>query len=124
MRFITKHIHGDRAIWAIVALLSVAGFAANYTVAAQLPSPIKLAGWIVLACLAALVTAQTAKGRQAREFARLSHIEMRKVFWPTRPEVVQTTMIVVAIVAVMAVILLAMDAVLLQVVGWLTGQTL
>ena len=36
MRFITKHIHGDRAIWAIVALLSVFSFLPVYSASSNL----------------------------------------------------------------------------------------
>ena len=36
MRFIAKHIHGDRAIWAIVALLSVFSFLPVYSASSNL----------------------------------------------------------------------------------------
>ncbi|GIR50463.1 MAG: hypothetical protein CM15mP59_2050 [Flavobacteriaceae bacterium] len=36
MRFISKHIHGDRAIWAIVALLSVFSFLPVYSASSNL----------------------------------------------------------------------------------------
>ena len=36
MRFITKHINGDRAIWAIVALLSVFSFLPVYSASSNL----------------------------------------------------------------------------------------
>ena len=36
MRFITKHIHGDRAIWAIVSLLSVFSFLPVYSASSNL----------------------------------------------------------------------------------------
>ena len=97
--------------WAIVALLLVAGFAANYTVAVHLAAPLRFAGWIVLACVVTLVAAQTAKGQKAREYVRLSHMELRKVFWPNRQEVMQTTLVVAAIVALMAIVLWGIDAI-------------
>ena len=36
MRFITKHIHGDRAIWAIVVLLSAFSFLPVYSASSNL----------------------------------------------------------------------------------------
>jgi len=47
-----------------------------------------------------------------------ARIEIRKVVWPTRPETIQTTLIVVAVVLVMALILWGLDTFL----GWIISQ--
>jgi len=62
--------------------------------------------------LAALVALQTAMGRAAWEFAKISRQELRKVVWPTRKETMQTTAMVFAFVVAMAVFL------------WLTDKSL
>ena len=44
--------------------------------------------------------------------------EIRKVVWPTRQETTQTTLIVVAVVLVMALLLWGLDSLL----GWLVSM--
>ena len=61
------------------------------------------------------------KGKEALSFAREAHIEVRKVVWPTRQEALNTTFIVLAATAVVAVILWGFDWVLLRVVNLITG---
>ena len=51
------------------------------------------------------------------EFIRQVQTEGRKVVWPTRQETVQTTMIVVAFVLLVALILWGLDSFL----GWLVS---
>ena len=46
-----------------------------------------------------------------------ARIEIRKVVWPTRQETTQTTLIVVAVVLVMALLLWGLDSLL----GWLVS---
>jgi preprotein translocase subunit SecE len=46
-----------------------------------------------------------------------SRTEIRKVVWPTRQETVQTTMIVVAFVVLVALLLWGLDSLL----GWLVS---
>jgi preprotein translocase subunit SecE len=47
--------------------------------------------------------------------AKEARVEIRKVVWPTRQETTQTTLIVVAVVLVMALVLWGLDSLL----GWL-----
>lgn len=107
--------------WSLVAVLFIAGLVANYYYHAQ-PWPIRLLGWLVLLCIMAAVLLQTYQGKQALNFARESRIELRKVYWPTRQETVQTTLVVVAMVVVLALILWGIDGILMWLIGWLTGQ--
>ncbi|MEX5381397.1 preprotein translocase subunit SecE, partial [Acinetobacter towneri] len=46
-----------------------------------------------------------------------ARVEIRKVVWPTRQETMQTTLIVVAVVLVMALLLWGLDSLL----GWLVS---
>src|SRR5579872_3799734 len=81
--------------WLIVGLLLIAGLIANYYYNYQ-PWPLRLLAWLFLLAVVAGVASQTDQGRKALEFARESRMELRKVFWPTRQEVVQTTLVVAA----------------------------
>jgi preprotein translocase subunit SecE len=60
-----------------------------------------LAGAIVALGVAAL----TAKGAATWNLLREAQVEVKKVVWPSRQETNQTTLIVVAVVFVMALIL-------------------
>lgn len=70
----------------------------------------------------AVFAAQTHKGQRIWAFAREARMELRKVIWPTRPETVRTTLVVVAVVIVVALFLWGLDAFLLWAAGFLTGQ--
>lgn len=72
---------------------------------------------VALAAVAGLVALQTARGRAFWTLVKGSRTEIRKVVWPTRQETVQTTLIVVAFVLVVALILWGLDSFL----GWLVS---
>ena len=81
----------------------------------------------VLALLAALgvataVLMQTAMGQQAWGFFGNARTEVRKVVWPTRKETIQTTMIVMLMVFIVAILLWMFDMLLTSVVRYLMGQ--
>ncbi|EKD74941.1 MAG: protein translocase subunit [uncultured bacterium] len=107
--------------WLIVLILFVAGLVVNYYYS-SLPWPLRLLGWLFLLGIMAGVASQTRQGKLAISFARESRIELRKVFWPTRQETMQTTLFVAAMVVILALILWGIDSVLMWLIGWLTGQ--
>ena len=81
----------------------------------------------VLALLVALgvattVILQTSIGQQAWGFVGDARTEVRKVVWPTRKETVQTTLIVMVMVFVVAIMLWMFDMLLTWAVKWLMGQ--
>ncbi len=75
---------------------------------------------VVVVC--AVIVLQTAAGKRLMEFIRESHLEVRKVVWPTGKETTQTTLIVMAMVVVVAIFLWGLDMFLLWSVKSLTGQ--
>ena len=81
---------------------------------------LRVVGLLVLSAAALFVAVQTEKGRAAWEFVRESHTEVRKVVWPTRKETTQTTLIVIAMVGLVAVILWVLDGLL----AWLVKLAL
>jgi preprotein translocase subunit SecE len=118
---VTPHTGFDKLKWAIVLALFVAGFWANYQYA-QIDWALRLAGWIVLACIMLGVALQTGFGKRAWIFSKEARAELRKVFWPTRQETVQTTIMVVVMVIITALLLWGIDSILLWLVTWLTGR--
>ncbi len=81
----------------------------------------------VLGLLAAVgvsvaIALQTGKGRQIWGYFHEAQIEVRKVVWPTRQETVQTTLIVIIMVIIVALILWGLDALLGWAIGLLMGH--
>jgi preprotein translocase subunit SecE len=77
----------------------------------------RVLGLLALAGVAGLIASLTAQGAAFWELVRGSRMEIRKVVWPTRQETVQTTMVVVGFVILVALILWALDSLL----GWLVS---
>ena len=73
---------------------------------------------VVLGLVAAFVALQTVKGKAFWSLLKEARIEIRKVVWPNRTETTQTTLIVVAVVLVMALILWGLDTLL----GWIISN--
>ena len=69
----------------------------------------RVLGIVAIAGVAGLVALQTAKGAAFWALVKGSRTEIRKVVWPTRQEAVQTTMIVVGFVILVALILWLLD---------------
>jgi len=107
--------------WLVVTGLLIAGITANYFYIQQ-PWPLRLLAWLALIGIALFISSQTVKGKQFLSFAKESRNELRKVVWPTRQETIQTTLVIAAMVVVLALMLWAIDGVLVWSIGWMTGQ--
>ena len=77
----------------------------------------RVLGIVAISAVAGLIALQTAKGAAFWALVKGSRMEIRKVVWPTRQETLQTTMIVVAFVLVVALFLWGLDSFL----GWLVS---
>jgi preprotein translocase subunit SecE len=106
----------DGVKWSIVALLVAAAVVGNSYFADQ-SLLYRVLGIVALAVIAGLVALQTAKGAAFWNLVKGSRTEIRKVVWPTRQETVQTTLIVVAFVLLVALFLWGLDSFL----GWLVS---
>ena len=104
----------DLVKWLVVAALVVVGVVGNQYFSAE-PVLYRVLGLVVLAGVAAFVAFQTARGQAFAVLLKEARVEIRKVVWPTRQETTQTTLIVVAVVLVMALLLWGLDSLL----GWL-----
>ncbi|HHH36366.1 MAG TPA: preprotein translocase subunit SecE [Gammaproteobacteria bacterium] len=83
---------------------------------------VRVIALVAAAGISAAIFFQTAPGRQLWGFFGDAKMEVRKVVWPTRKETVQTTLVVVAMVIVVAMILWVFDLFLTWAVRLLTGQ--
>ena len=106
----------DALKWLAVAALVAVGVVGNQYFAAE-PILYRVLVLLVLAGVAGFVALQTAKGRAFFTLLKEARTEIRKVVWPTRQETTQTTLIVVGVVLVMALLLWGLDSLL----GWLVS---
>jgi preprotein translocase subunit SecE len=111
----------DRIKLTLSALIFGVGIVAFY-IFADYPLWMRVLGVLVVAGISLAVAAQAEVGRQALDFIKGARTEVRKVVWPTRKETVQTTLIVLLMVIVIAIILWILDMFLLWAAQWLTGQ--
>src|SRR5690554_149411 len=106
----------DLLKWLVVAALVAVGVVGNQMFAAE-PLLYRVLVLLALAGVAGFVATRTTKGSACLVLAKEARAEIRKVVWPTRQETTQTTLIVVAVVLVMALLLWGLDSVL----GWLVS---
>lgn len=104
----------DLLKWLAVVALVVVGVVGNQYYSAS-PILYRVIALLVLAAVAVFVALQTVKGKSFFALAKEARTEIRKVVWPTRQETTQTTLVVVAVVLVMALLLWGLDSLL----GWL-----
>lgn len=105
--------------WAFVIVLVISGILGNYYMDQSLL--VRMVYLLALALLAIMIALQTNHGKQFWRFVKDSRLEIKRVVWPTRPETVQITMIVLIMVSLLGLILWGVDSVLLRAIGWLTG---
>ena len=103
----------DALKWILVLLLVSAGVVGNYYFEAE-SLLYRVLALLVLAFLAGWVGLQTLK------LVSEARVEIRKVVWPTRQELTQTTMIVVAFVLFMALVLWGVDSL----IGWIVSSVI
>lgn len=105
----------------LAAAIFVGGLAGFYLLGTY---PLAARWLIVFGSIAAsiVVALQSAQGREFWEFVQGSRIELRKVVWPTRQETLQTTLVVLVAVVVMALFFWFLDYILGAITRALTGQ--
>ena len=102
------------AIKMVIAILVVIAAVAGFYVYEDQSTPLRVAGLLAATGIAAWVGLQTEQGRTLWNFIRDAQLEVRKVVWPTRQETRQTTLLVIGVVILAALILWGLDSVL----GW------
>jgi preprotein translocase subunit SecE len=103
----------DMAKWVVVVLLVTTAVVGNAYFDDQ-AFLYRVLGVVALAVVAAVVAAQTFKGRAFVALLKDARAEVRRVVWPTKQETAQTTGIVVLVVFLMSLLLWALDTLL----GW------
>jgi preprotein translocase subunit SecE len=70
---------------------------------------LRVIGMLVVAGIAFFIVSTTDIGRRGIGFARDARVEVRKVVWPTRQETLQTTVAVLIMVFMVAIMLWLID---------------
>lgn len=98
--------------------LLIAGIAGFYYFESWQGEPVSLllrvVGLLLVGGLAVVITLTTLSGKRLMGFMKDSRLEVRKMVWPTRNETLQTTLMVMVIVLVLAIFLWIVDSLL----GW------
>lgn len=111
----------DKIKIALTVLIIAAGIGGFYYFNDK-PGVVQAGILLATAVLAIVVFYQTAAGRATWEFVKAARVELRKVVWPTNKETVQVTLVVFAMVVLVALFLWVVDWGLLKMMRALTGQ--
>ncbi|MDA0788261.1 MAG: preprotein translocase subunit SecE [Proteobacteria bacterium] len=105
----TTQFRLDALKWLMILAIIAVGVYANSVYGAVTLLYRALIG-VVMAAAVTGIALQTEKGHAAWELAKEARTEMRKVIWPTRQELTQTTLIVVVVVIVVGMLLWGLDS--------------
>ena len=100
--------------WLIVVGLLAGGVFANWYYQDEMLL-LRVAGLLGIAGVAVLLALQTERGRAIWSLLKEARTEVRRVVWPSNQETTQTTLVVLLLVFVFALILWGLDALL----GWI-----
>ena len=104
----------------LATLLVVGGIVAFYWFEDAAATAYRAAALIVVLVVALAIASMTALGDRVKEFIGESQFELRKVIWPTRQETVQTTIVIIIVVAIISILLWVIDLLL----GWVILEQL
>jgi len=98
----------------LLALSIVAAGIAGFYYFSEESQLYRVLGMLAAVVAAFLIMSTTLVGKRSLGFARESRVEVRKVVWPTRQETTQTTIAVLVMVLIVAIMLWLIDMFL----GW------
>lgn len=102
----------------VVLTISLVGFY-YYS---EAPKIIRVLGVLAGIIVSLVIVSQTLKGRQTIGFVRDAQVEVRKIVWPTRQETSQTTLFVIIVVIIFAILLWVLDLGLSSSIQGLIGR--
>jgi preprotein translocase subunit SecE len=105
----------------VAALVLVTGAVGAFYYYSDASILIRVLGLLAVTAVAVAIAIQTDRGRQLSAFVKESQIEVRKVVWPTKQETVQTTLLVMLMVILVAIFLWLLDLFLGWFVRMVTG---
>jgi preprotein translocase subunit SecE len=87
---------------------------ALFYIYAEYSTLLRVLGLLAAAGLSVFIASRTQVGARMLSYIGETQVEVRKVVWPTRQETIQTTLVVILMVTVVAIMLWGVDSVL----GW------
>lgn len=108
-------------LWLAIAVLCASIFG-YYWFEPTVTDLVRVLGILGGGIVAVLIALQTDIGKAAWSYIKGSRTELRRVVWPNRRETVQTTLMVIVVVLVIAVFIWAMDIVLAWGVQIIAGR--
>ena len=111
-----KEFRLDWLKWAVILVLGMAAIYGNWYYSAE-SALYRIIGLLLTLLVCGLIASKTKHGVAAIDLAMGSRTEWRKVVWPTSEERNQTTLIVVAVIIITALILWGIDSLL----SWLAS---
>ena len=111
----------DGLKWGVTIVLLAAIIVGNYMFGETVNILARVGIFLLLAAIAVFSAAKTEKGKSFIDFAKDSRLEVRKVVWPTRQETVQTTLIILAVSAIVGLILWGLDGIFVRLVAFITN---
>ena len=108
----------DNMLWAVGLLILLAGVVGFFHFSGEVMTLIRVLGLLAALGIALAVVGQTARGRMMFSFMRETDVERRKVVWPNRQETMQTTLMVLVITVIVAILLFLMDTLF----GWIVRR--
>jgi len=112
-----KEFRFDAAKWLLAIAMVVGGAVAFSYFKDEYALLYRVLAVSAVIVVAAAIAVNTAKGSAFWSLLKAAQVELRKVVWPTRQEVTQTTLIVVVIVLITALLLWGLDTL----IGWLAS---
>ena len=106
--------------WLVVAALLGGGVYGNWYYQDE-SLLIRVVGLLVGAVVAAFIAIQTERGRSVWSLLKEARSEIRRVVWPSNQETSQTTLVVLILVLVFALILWGLDSLLSWIVSSVIG---
>jgi preprotein translocase subunit SecE len=110
----------DLVKWILVAGL-LGGLVYGYETFDEVSVLYRAIAAVAVVAIALGIAATTFKGQTFLGFAKDARIEVRKVVWPSRQEVVRMTLIILFATAVVGLMLYLIDMVLVWAIGLVTG---
>ncbi|WP_293730410.1 preprotein translocase subunit SecE [uncultured Actinobacillus sp.] len=108
-------------LWVLSLIIVLVASVGNVVFAEQFSTPIRVVAIFILLVLALVFAALTNEGKRALNFFSESRVELRRIVWPTRPETMQTTFIIIAATVLLSLILWAFDSIIIAVLNFLTN---
>ncbi len=104
----------DNVRLTVAVIIMVVAITVFYVYAAQYSTLLRVIGLLASVGISLFIASTTTVGSVIFDYVRDTRTEVRKVVWPTSQETIQTTMIVLLMVMIVALLLWGFDSLL----GW------